>query len=199
MDELELLVAAAQNGDVEAFGKLVIRFQDMVYARAYRWLRDRELAEEAAQDAFVEAFFSLPSLQNPPAFCRWLQVIVSRCCDRLSRGKQLRTVPLEEMASEAADPEKLLEMKQLQEWVQETVLRLGEEERLAVVLFYLGGYRQEEIAALLEEPVGRVKKRLYDARRQWKRSGTPCRKTRSGRRGCTPWEKILALAPRANP
>ncbi len=145
---------------------MVARFQGTAYALAYGWLRNKELAEEAVQDTFVEVFFSLSSLRQPAAFPGWLRVIVFRCCDRLSRGKQPQTVPLEEVAVEAMDPESLLETKQLQGWLQKALLRLKEQERLAVSLFYMGGYRQEEIAALLKEPVGRIKKRLHDARRR---------------------------------
>ena len=166
MNDLTSAVAAAQNGDLEAFGRLVASFQGAAYALAYGWLRNKELAEEAVQDAFVEVFFSLSSLRQPTAFPGWLRVIVFRCCDRLSRGKQPQTVPLEEVAVEAVDPESLLEAKQLQGWLQKALPRLREQERLAVSLFYMGGYRQEEIAELLEEPVGRIKKRLYDARRR---------------------------------
>lgn len=169
MNDLTSTVAAARNGDLDAFSRLVACFQGTAYAFAYGWLRNKELAEEAVQDAFVEVFFSLSNLREPAAFPGWLRVIVFRCCDRLSRGKQPQTVPLAEAAEaevEAKDPESLLETKQLQGWLQKALLRLREQERLTVSLFYMGGYRQAEIAVLLKEPVGRIKKRLYNVRRR---------------------------------
>ena len=68
MDELKNLVACAQGGDPEAFAQLMKRFQDMAWATAYGWLGNWELAEEAVQDAFVEAYMRLPTLREPAAF-----------------------------------------------------------------------------------------------------------------------------------
>jgi len=169
MNDLESTVIAAQNRDAEAFSRLFASFRDTAYVFASGWLNKKDLVEEAVQDAFVEVFFNLPSLQQPSAFPAWLRVIVFRCCDRLIRGKQLQTVPLTEVTDtdvEATDPETLLETKELEGWLQKGLLRLKQQERQALSLFYLAGYRQEEIASVFHEPVGRIRKRLFDARRR---------------------------------
>ena len=68
MDTLTTLVRAAQGGDLDAFGQVVERFQTMAYAVAYAIVGDAHLAEDAAQEAFIQAFRDLPTLQEPRAF-----------------------------------------------------------------------------------------------------------------------------------
>ena len=65
---LTTLITAAQSGDLDAFGQLVVRFQRMAYAVAYTMLGDAHLAEDVAQEAFIEAFICLPKLIEPLAF-----------------------------------------------------------------------------------------------------------------------------------
>jgi RNA polymerase sigma factor (sigma-70 family) len=169
MEELKRLVADAQAGDQGAFARLMRRFQDMARATAYARLGNWELAEEAAQDAFVETYLRLPTLREPAAFVHWFRLIVLKRCDRLARGRRVQTVPLEGQTDPlpaGPDPESLLEQRELEVFVQEAVLRLPEEEQLAVSLFYLGGHSLEEIAALLPAPLGTVKKRLWQARQR---------------------------------
>ena len=94
-DELESLVRAAQRGDVEAFGRLTERFHRMACAVAYTAIGDVHLAEDAAQEAFIEAFQCLPSLREPAAFAAWFRRIVYKRADRLVRGRRLDTFPIE--------------------------------------------------------------------------------------------------------
>ena len=161
---LESLVVAAQSGSVDAFGRLVSRFQDAAFASACGLLRDRGLAEEAAQDAFVEAFFSLPSLRTPAAFPGWFRVIVHRCCGRLRQDPQVRLVSLDGVAPvsvQVADP---AESHELEVFVREAIFGLPEGERVVTNLYYLAGYSQVEIAGFLGLSAGMVKKRLRQAR-----------------------------------
>jgi RNA polymerase sigma factor (sigma-70 family) len=87
MEELKILLRQAQNGDVDAYGQLVRRFQDMAVAYAYSVLGDFHLAEDAAQEAFIEAYHNLPKVYGPRAFPAWLRQIVFRQCYRQRRGK----------------------------------------------------------------------------------------------------------------
>ena len=80
MDDLNRLVTRAQAGDTDAYGELVRRFQDMAYGYAYAIVGDLELAEDAAQEAFIEAYRCLPSLREPFAFPGWLKRIVFKHC-----------------------------------------------------------------------------------------------------------------------
>src|SRR5262245_35283123 len=88
-------IVAAQRGDDHAFGELVCAYQDIVVAYATLVLRDYHLAEDAAQEAFVEAYRALPSLREPAAFTRWLRTIVRKHCDRITRRKRHPTTGLD--------------------------------------------------------------------------------------------------------
>jgi RNA polymerase sigma factor (sigma-70 family) len=172
MDNLALLVAAAQRGDLEAFGRVVERFQRMAHAVAYAMLGDAQLAEDAAQEAFIEAFVCLPSLREPAAFPGWFRRIVLKRGDRLIRGKQLPVVTLDAagaLPSGAPDLAAVAEAHELRRQVHAAIAELPEADRQLVVLFYLGGYAQQEIAAIVELPVAAVKKRLFHARQRLRR------------------------------
>jgi RNA polymerase sigma factor (sigma-70 family) len=166
---LTSLVQAAQGGDLDAFGQVVGRFQDLAYAVAYTIVGDAHLAQDAAQEAFIEAYLCLPSLREPAAFPGWFRRIVVKRGDRLIRGKSLALVPIEAagaLASDSPDPASLAEARELQARVRAAVADLPDQDRQVVLLFYMAGYSQREIAALLELPMTTIKKRLFDARRR---------------------------------
>src|SRR5918912_2588241 len=102
MDSLESLILRAREGDAEAYGAVVWRFQDMAVGYGYALLRDFQLAEDAAQEAFLEAYRSLPALREPAAFPGWFRRIVFKHCDRLTRGLHLETVPLQVVEGRAS-------------------------------------------------------------------------------------------------
>lgn len=169
MDTLTPIVVAAQRGDLAAFNQIVVRFQDMAYATAYAFLNDFHLAQDAAQEAFIDAYLSLPKLREPAAFPGWFRKVVRKHCDRLIRGKQVDTIPLEfsnELTATSGDPAKAAEAKQLRLAAHQAIATLPEDQRLATTLFYVAGYSQKEIATYLEVPVSTVKKRLFTARKQ---------------------------------
>ena len=169
MEELGEVVRAAQGGDLDAFAELVRRFQDMAYASAYVLTGDYQLAEDAAQEAFLQAYVDLPTLREPAAFPGWFRRIVFKHGDRLTRGKRGSFVPLDDtiaVSTPEPGPPAVVEERELRALVQAEIDKLPERERVAVTLFYLSGHAQTEIAAYLETPVSTVKKRLYDARRR---------------------------------
>jgi RNA polymerase sigma factor (sigma-70 family) len=171
MEELKLLVVRAQTGDLDAFGRLVDRFRDMAYGYAFSMLGDFCLAEDAAQDAFVQAYRKLSDLREPEAFAGWLKRIVFTACNRLTRGKRIATEPLEaaaEIASDAPGPAELAEQKEMRERVLEAVRALPEDERVVTTLFYINDYSHNEIAEFLEVPATTVKSRLHTSRARLK-------------------------------
>ena len=98
MEDLKQWVCRAQAGDLEAFGVLVRRFQDMAVGYAYSQMGDFHLAEDATQEAFVVAFEGLATLQEPEAFPGWLQRIVFTRCSRMKRkDSRFKIVPLDEV------------------------------------------------------------------------------------------------------
>jgi RNA polymerase sigma factor (sigma-70 family) len=143
----------AQAGDSEAYGVIVSRFQDMAYGYAYAVLNDFHLAQDAAQEAFVEAYQVLPSLREAVAFPAWFKRILHKHCDRLTRGKGFAVTPLEVvvgMASSLPGPAEEAERRELAERIQSAIQALPQEQRVVTALFYISGYSHQEIAAFLE-------------------------------------------------
>jgi RNA polymerase sigma factor (sigma-70 family) len=170
-EELENVLQRAATGNADAFGLLVRRFQDMAVGYAYSLLDDFHLAEDAAQDAFVQAYQDLWQLRDPGAFPTWFRKLVFKQCDRLTRKVRLETVPLEAAAtfpSGEADPFQTVESWETNDQVHEAIRCLAEHERAAITLFYISQYSHKEISAFLDVPVTTVKKRLHDARKHLK-------------------------------
>ncbi len=169
MGDLAALVIRAREGDAEAFGAVVRCFQDMAVGYGYSLIGDLHLAEDAAQEAFLEAFLCLPQLREPAAFPGWFRRIVFKQCDRLTRGKRMKFEPLQtaqETPSPAPNQADAMEQREMKDQVWTAIDSLPEHERAAVVLYYLGGYSQAEVGAFLGVPVTAIKKRLFSARQR---------------------------------
>ncbi len=163
------LVVKAREGDAEAFGAMVRRFQDMAVGYGYALLGDLALAEDAAQEAFLEAYLCLSQLREPAAFPGWFRRIVFKQCDRLRRGAMAKVEPLQaaqEQSSPAPNQADALEQGEMKRQVWAAIDALPEHERAVVALFYLSGYSQAEISAFLDVSVTAIKKRLFSARRR---------------------------------
>ena len=169
MTSLESLVNSVRQGDDDAFASIVRRFQDIAVGYGYSILRDFQLAEDAAQEAFFEAYRSLDQLRDPTAFPGWFRRIVFKHCDRLTRGKQLALSPLYavEISSEPAQAA-LAEKHEMKDRLLAAIEDLPDHERTAITLFYMSGYTQDEIADFLGVPTSTIKKRLFSARRHLK-------------------------------
>ena len=112
MIELNELVERSRTGDLEAFAEVVRRFQDMAHGYAHSILGDFHLAEDAAQEAFVDAYYKLDALREPAAFPGWFRRIVFKHCDRAIQKKRVPTVPLEEGMSVAGTNEARSELQE---------------------------------------------------------------------------------------
>lgn len=173
MNDVSALVIKATDSTAnlaekhEAFGRLVLSFQDMAYACAYAVLGDFHLAEDAAQEAFITAWQQLSQLRQPEAFAGWFRRIVLTECNRLRRGKRLRFTPLDDglsVPSTLDDPQLMIERDELKKAVFAAIEKLPERERIVITLFYLNGESHSDIGAFLEVPITTVAKRLYAAR-----------------------------------
>jgi len=169
MEDLAALVIRARDGDADAFGAIVRRFQDMAVGYSYSLIGDLHLAEDAAQEAFLEAYLCLPGLREPAAFPGWFRRIVFKQCDRLTRARRgvfhsLQTV--EERSSPIQDQVANMEQREIKDQVWAAIDSLPEREREAVMLFYIGGNSQQEMSEFLDVPVTTIKKRLFSARRR---------------------------------
>ena len=171
MENLDALVAAARAGDVEAYGEIVRRFQDMAYGCAYSVLGDTHLAEDATQEAFIEAYHALTKLADVAAFPGWFRRIVQHQCSRMTRGKRLPTVAISDAAAVStgdAPPGQAAEDHEMKAEVLDALNSLPAAQREVTTLFYINGYSHQNIAEFLEVPVGTVKSRLYASRRRLK-------------------------------
>jgi len=171
VDELGSLVEKAKSGDLDAFGEIVSRFQDMAYGCAYAVLGDFHLAQDAAQEAFLQAYRSLAKLAEPKAFPRWFRKIVLRCCSRVTRRKSLPTASIEAVAdvpSHARDPGTAAERREMKDAVIAAIRALPDNQRMVTTLYYINGYSQKDIAEFLEVPVTTVNNRLHASRKRLK-------------------------------
>jgi RNA polymerase sigma-70 factor (ECF subfamily) len=176
MDESGLIQAARQ-GDLDAFNRLVLANQDIVYSQAYRMLGDAEVAEDATQEAFISAYKHLDTYRGG-SFRGWLlRIVTNACYDELRRRKRRPTVPLEpvdaneeeiESPSWMIDPGELPEQaavrKELAQAIQRCLDGLPDEFRLVVVLVDIQGLDYQEAAQAVGKPIGTVKSRLARAR-----------------------------------
>ena len=170
MEELIPLVEQARSGDLEAYGDLVRRFQDMAVGYAYSRLGDFHLAEDAAQEAFLEAHACLPGLREPLAFPGWLRRIVFKHCDRFTRKKGFALAPLdEEIRADTRDPAELLDEGETRDLVSAAIRTLPEHQRMVISLFYISQHSHQEIAAFLGVPLTTVNNRLHAARERLKK------------------------------
>jgi F-type H+/Na+-transporting ATPase subunit beta len=134
-------------------------------------LCDSGLAQDAAQEAFLEAYLNLPKLREPAAFPGWFRRILIKHGDRQLRGKHLSPVPIDAAISIPAarsDPAVVVEDTQLKRAVHDAIAAPPQSQRMVTTLFYIEGYSLKEIAKFLEWPITNIKKHLYTARKRLK-------------------------------
>lgn len=172
MEALAILVARTQSGDLDAYGEIVRRFQDMAYGYGYSMLGDFSAAEDAAQESFIQAYKELANLREPEAFPGWFRRIVYTQCAMAARRNHVSTVPLDDAAetpSEDTGPHELAEQTEMRDKVLGAIRALPENERIVTALFYINGYSHNDIAGFLEVPLSTVKSRLHTARTRLKK------------------------------
>ncbi|MEM7032628.1 MAG: GNAT family N-acetyltransferase, partial [Chloroflexota bacterium] len=134
---------------------------------AYGILGNEHSAKDAAQEAFIEAYACLDKLREPKAFSGWLRRIIFKQCDRITRRASLTEIPLDvalEEPTRLPGPVEIYERQELQTLIADVLGQLPEEQRLAITLFYLSGYSQQEVADFLNLKKAQVNNRLYRAR-----------------------------------
>jgi len=167
MTSLESLVHRTLEGDDDAYEIIVRRFQDMAVGYGYSILRDFQLAEDAAQEAFLEAYRNLHMLREPAAFPGWFRRIVFKQCDRITRNRSFATIPIdaaEDHASQGPTQADAALQREMNDKILMAVDSLPDHERAATTLYYISGYSQDEVAKFLNVPVTTIKKRLHSAR-----------------------------------
>lgn len=174
------VVRQARTGDQGAFEQLVLRHQRRTFNVAYRILGDHDEALDLSQEVFMQAHRSLGQFRGEARFGSWLLAIaVNQCRNRLKSWKRRArsrhdslSAPIgaagSDLRRELPDPGttafEALEGRQLEELVHEEMLHLDEEYRTVLVLRELQDVAYEEIARMLEVPIGTVKSRLHRGR-----------------------------------
>jgi RNA polymerase sigma-70 factor, ECF subfamily len=164
------LVRQVRQGDLEAYGDLVRRYQGSVFGVCFRMLGDRQEAEDLVQDAFIRGYERLESFDLAYPFGPWIRrVAANLCLNRLQR-RQPVLVDLEDEAGLQGDspgptPESWAAKRQAAEDVRRAVLALPPAFRAVVEMRHYQGASYEEIAAALHLPLSDVKSHLFRARR----------------------------------
>jgi RNA polymerase sigma-70 factor, ECF subfamily len=161
------LIEQAQIGDRNAFGDLVRRHYPGVVQVVYRLCGDTGLAEDMAQEAFLRAWINLPSFRPQSSFRNWLYRIAVNATLDVLRRKTEDTLEDEEAhmsADQVPSPEMALIEKERVSQLQKAVHSLPEAARSVLVLREYGGLSYQEIANVLDVPIGTVMSRLNYAR-----------------------------------
>jgi len=174
LNEEQVWLEQARQGDKAAFGKIIEAYQTPVYNLAYRMLNNAGEAEEAAQEAFIRAYTRLDSYDPAHKFSTWLLSITSNYCIDQIRKRRALLLSIDEplaphpalMSDRSKGPEAQLMMNQQQELVQSLLAELAPDYRQAVVLRYWHEMSYEEIAEVMDTSVSAIKSRLFRARRQ---------------------------------
>ena len=157
------LLASHVSGDPDAFNELIRRHRQRMWAVAVRTLGDPEEAADAVQDACLSAYRSASSFRGDARVTTWLhRIVVNACLDRARRKAVRPTVPLPEQP--VADPRDVLAEREVALGVQDALLALPEDQRLAIVLVDLEGFSIDDAAAVLGVPGGTVKSRCFRGR-----------------------------------
>lgn len=176
MDETAL-INSAQQGDLNAFNTLILHYQDAVFNTAVRILGDEDMAQDAAQEAFISAFQSIKSFRGG-SFKAWiLRTVTNACLDELRRQKRRPTTPLEPETSDGEEmdspkwladknmtPAQQAEADELEHAIQHCLDALPTEFRTAVVLADVQGMDYTEVASATSVPLGTIKSRIARAR-----------------------------------
>lgn len=173
------LVKRAQQGDLAAYDDLVRRYQERIYATVYHMTANHEDANDLAQEAFIKAYRALPSFKGDSSFFTWVyRIAVNKTINFLKQRKRRTQMSLNDLDFNAEhDPDLIalisektprrdLNLSELQEKLNEAMLKLSHIHRLVVTLHDIQGLSHEEISKILDCNTGTVRSRLFYARQQ---------------------------------
>ena len=177
MDE-SALIGYAQEGDLTAFNRLVLDYQDLAYNVAYRLMGEHASAEDAVQDAMIKAYKNIRRFRGGSYKAWLLRIVTNTCYDELRRRKRRPTTALEPstrddeiiedpkwLADPSESPEEHAQRSALSQAIQDCLDRLSDDFRTIVVLVDVQGMDYAEAAGVAGTALGTVKSRLARARR----------------------------------
>lgn len=175
-DEDRQLVARVQKGDKRAFDLLVMKYQSRILALAVRFVQDSHEAQDIAQEAFIKAYRALGNFRGESAFYTWLYRIAINTAKNylVSRNRRPPANGVDAEEAEFLDeaqslrnvdtPEHLLLRDEIDKTVQDSISKLPEDLRVALTLREYEGLSYEDIAEVMQCPVGTVRSRIFRAR-----------------------------------
>ena len=175
-DQQSKLIQRAIDGDEMAYTELLESYRNAIYNLLHKMVRNREETEDLVQEAFMKAFKALPSFNEEYAFSTWLYKIATNNCIDFFRKRKLQTYSLDkpvqykdsEIQQEIPDPdlnpEKSILARERSRTIQEAIKTLPEKYYIAIVLRHNEEKSYEEIAEILNLPLGTVKARIFRAR-----------------------------------
>jgi RNA polymerase sigma-70 factor (ECF subfamily) len=164
------LVIRALNGETEAFGALVRRYQSSVFNVCYRLLGERHTAEDQTQEAFIRAYQRLDTFDVDREFGPWIRRVAANLCYNHLKKSRVPEIALEEethfpTAFETSGPEDALRAKERSAQIRRALSTLPDHYRVVVEFRHFQAMNYEEIAAELELPLNTVKSHLFRARK----------------------------------
>lgn len=174
-DTDEQLVTKVQNGDRRSFDLLVIKYQHKVMGLVRRFVKDQAEAEDVAQEAFIKAYRAINSFRGDSAFYTWLyRIAVNTAKNTLDARKRrpgsdididdVEDFGFSDNLRVDENPENLLAGEDMHRIVEETLAGLPDELRKALMLREFDGLSYEDIAQIMDCPIGTVRSRIFRAR-----------------------------------
>lgn len=177
LNEIDI-IKEAQAGSLSAFNRLVLAYQGMAYNVAYRIMNgNQDAAADACQDALVKAYKSLDQYRGG-SFKSWLlRIVTNTCYDQLRYTKRRPATSLEDLTGATDDgsgnlmseqelPEEKVLRREVADFIQQAMAQLPEDQRIVLVLSDVQQLSYQEIADIINQPLGTVKSRLNRARRK---------------------------------
>ena len=175
-EEDQQLVERVQRGDKRAFDLLVLKYQHKILGLVVRFVHDSHEAQDVAQEAFIKAYRALPNFRGESAFYTWLyRIAINTAKNQLaSRSRRPREVDAsiedaeyfegEHALKDIDTPESLLLRDEIEATVNQSIRQLPEDLRMALTLREFDGLSYEDIAEVMQCPVGTVRSRIFRAR-----------------------------------
>jgi len=164
------LIERCRTGDDIAFGELVDRYRNLVYAMVYRMVSDRSQTDDLAQEVFLKVHRGLPYFRGEARLSTWIYRIVANVCAQ-ARSRRVREVPLD--PDDEDRPQRRLGVTdaafadlELRDRLEKAIAQLPDNYQLLVAAHYLDGIQYEALAEALDIPIGTVKTHLYRAKRR---------------------------------
>ena len=168
------LVRRAKKGDYRAFDLLVLKYQSRVIATAFKFVKEKQLAEDIAQEAFIKSYKSIDSFREESSFYTWVyRITVNTAKNYLVSSKRRDEVVISDLSLDDSfypekldvdSPQEILKASELRDLIFETLSSLGEETRTALSLREFDGLSYEQIAEIVQCPVGTVRSRIFRGR-----------------------------------